>query len=230
MGLFSKKSQPAKASMNAETTSQAFYDSFMFGDEKLVAIGNRAYAETLKETITKADPQFDAVDVDILQNELLALRLEVVGLFWLHKYGLESAVEQSIFTQSYLHGKGLDRLWDEVDDYTQAVAASVVNQAGGQSKKPAIYKMRADHADKYIAQYNVGDGDSETGKLQAIAKSINRNESETAWKKDLTKLYLAVTLWKKLNYGQSEPKLNQAANQQLMFAIRGLYDGAGEEL
>lgn len=229
MGLFSKKPQPVTTNVNAEATSQAFYDNFMFGDEKLVAIGNRANAETLKATITKADPRFDAVDIDILQNELLALRLEVVGLHWLHKYGLESAVEHSLYTQEYLHIKGLDRLWDEVDDYTQAAAASVVNQAG-QSKKPAIYKMRADLADKYIAQYDVGDDDSDTGKLEAIAKAINRNDTQVAWEKDLTKYYLALTLWKKLNYGQSEPKLNQNANQQLMFAIRGLYDGAGEEL
>jgi len=229
MGLFSKKSQPANISVDAEATSQAFYDKFMFGEEKLIAVGNRAHAETLKESITKVDPQFDRVDVGILQNELLALRLEVVGLYWLHKHGLGSAVEQSIFTQEYLHGKGLDRLWDEVNDYTQAVAASVVNQAG-QSKKPAIYKMRADLADKYFTQYGLGEDESDTGKLVAIAMAINRNDSETAWKKDLTKFYLVLTFWKKLNYGQNEPKLNQSANQQLMFAIRGLYEGTGEEV
>lgn len=234
MALFKKSSKKVVVDPNVdvEGRSKAFYDQYIFGEDKQSANLLYAYVQTLIETIGEADPAFLKVGVVELWHEIIILRLELVSLYWLHTYGEESAIDQSIFTYHYLHDKDKDKLeqyqdslWNDMDDYTQAVAASVVNQEG-KSKKPQIYKMRADIFDKYFALYGSDDEDDKTG--EAIAKVANRSMSEAAWKKDLTRYYLAITLWKKLD--RHDHKLNKAAYQKLMFAIRGLYEGIRDEM
>lgn len=229
MGIFTKKHKDtAETNLDVSAISKSFYDQFMFSEKKLVSVANDAYSNVLKDTITNADSSFSIIEIDKLRNELLSLRLEIVGLYWLHKYGLESAIEQSIFTQKYLHNIDLDMLWDEMDSYNQAVAASVINQAGS-SKKNEIYLARANLFDKYTDKYKIND-DTDTPMLQAIARPINRNDSESAWKKDLTRYYMALTLWKNLTNNHIETKLNKSANQKLIFFIRGLYEGLDGEI
>ena len=231
--FFKKKIQTAAIDVHIEGKSQAFYDRYIFGDNKLVAIANQVFAEVVRETISKADPLFKHADISKLLKQIQILRLELVGLYWMHAFSEVSAIKQGVFTQQYLEEKGLGDLWEEMNDYTQATAASVVNQAGSR-KKPYILKMRLDLFSKYMAEYGIPPGatDNENDKkiANAIAKTINRKASETAWKKDLTKYYLALTLWKKINPGQDNEKLNTSADQQLILFIRGLYEGVAAEI
>lgn len=227
MGLFSKsRVLPAPTDAEIWAWSRNLYDTQVFGDLDWAG----AYAEVLRKNIGESDPTFLAITSQrALAVQLRALRLEVVGLVVLHRFGLDVAVSQSIYTQRYLHKTGRESTWNDMEPYTLAVAASVELEAG-KARAAHVLRTRMDEADRIIAEHQIDPSSTDTGPLEAIGKAVNRNGSADAWKSGRTAAYLAVTLWKQLNGGAVEPRLIPKAEQELQSVVRGLYEGSGAAL
>jgi hypothetical protein len=122
MGLLSHKPK-----VSIEEFCRQFYDSFVFN----ATIGgvdlNEVLCKTFFDSIVEADQSFAEIDRDKFRNEMIAIRMELFGLAWLHKFKKEElAISQSLFTRRYLEENGRIEIWEAMGAYNQAIARSSI--------------------------------------------------------------------------------------------------------
>lgn len=216
MGWFSRKVEKPAAAFCEE-----FYDQFVFttGPGSSVDV-QRTFAESTRRLIGEVDPLFAAIDLDKLADELLALRMEMIGTAWTHSSQPDAAFEESLFTQSYLSQKGRDDVWEGMGEYNHAVADAVTFKAD-RMRIALANKARADLFDKLV------DVTEDKEKVaQAAARVANRVESKSSWKAGVTPILLSIRLMRRLGIEEdSEP-----IAQRLAAVAYGNYQGATEAL
>ncbi|PIR67882.1 hypothetical protein COZ97_02365 [bacterium CG_4_8_14_3_um_filter_33_28] len=190
------------------------------------------YPEYTKKALTEADPVFTNVDKQKLAAELKILQFELFALAWIHKFGHEFAIVQSIFTRQYLHDEGRDDVWDGMAYYNRAIAhATTVGLSSIDSA--AILLGRKNFADLYIEKAEKS-GVNMKDKSEAESRSlpICRLFSEKAWGKGSTTYFLILSLCHRVGLGFGPDYLgpNEEAQFCLSKLIHDLYDDAYQAL
>ena len=216
MGLFVKKKI-----VSTEKFCREFYDQHIFAHDIGGVDPWNVFCNEVYKKITEVDPEFGEVELTIFTSELRTLRLEVVGLVWIHHVKDNFAPTQSEFTKNYLEEYSIDDVWEAMEDYNQAIARSTtagydMNSGMGRGKITFLNTMRADLFDAWIdAGYdNI-----------AVARAANRYGSKTAWKSSRVRTYLTAALT-----GRLDCKVNDEARFRIMAVIYGFYEGVSKEL
>jgi hypothetical protein len=216
MGLFSHK-----AKTDAVEFTRHFYDRYVFGPDPTGGDFALAFADTNRRLISEADASFAEVSLAKLKEELLALRLEMIGTAWTHESKAEAALAVSEFTKQYLANIGRSDLWEAMTDYNQAVAQSATygtdpKSRMGRGRITFVNSMRAELFDDWAQQGR---------DPEAAARVANRFGSEVSWKKGITQGLLAIRLTRRLDFEGSDPIW-----ERLAAVSYGFYQGAKEAL
>jgi len=230
MSFFSKKQE-----VNLEDFCRDFYESQIL-NPKIGEVGIDAmsvYAKQIKKSVTEIDSVFVDVDLQKLTYELTVIRFELFALAWLHEFP-DKLFSQSVFTYEYLHEKGRDDIWEGMEKYNVAIADSITT---GLSESETLYisRDRMDLFDRQIenAKKNGLDLDSNNSVFgKCIARTINRQFFNKAWKNGHTIYFLMLALCHQLGlgYGPSYTGPNKEAQFRLGATVRGFYDGAEQSM
>lgn len=185
---------------------------------------SNVFYETTKNSIVEVDSTFASIDLKKFTSEIILLQFELFALAWLHKFGDKLAIAQSVFTKNYLDEKKRADIWENSEDYNQAIARS--STAGKTSKNAfdRVYLARVN-----TTRMNLFDQFHKEGyDIECVARALNRLFTDEAWKKDITTHFLMFALCKRLGFNEDEP--NKEAQQCLIFAIRMIYDGVRQSL
>lgn len=129
MGLFSSKPK-----IGIEEFCREFYDRQIL-HPTIIAGGTdvgSVFLEGAFNYVVEADQSFAAIDPTLFRKEMTALRMELFGLAWSHKFKREEfTLPQSFFTKRYLEENGKLDIWDIMGEYNLANARSAVMTATG---------------------------------------------------------------------------------------------------
>lgn len=214
MGLFSRKEKVDTAQFCRD-----LYDKHVFESDKDESELHMMYCKTVQNQIALEDPPFGLIDIYSFADEMLALRMEVIGVAWSHKLGENSALTQSEFTKSYLLQEYKDYVWDHMSEYNQIVAQSATYGAdtstgAGRMRVTFINQMRI----KLFDGWAEGARDTE-----AAARVANRLGTEATWK--VTRSLLAMEMAERL--GHEGPDETLAG---LTAVTEGFYRGAADAI
>jgi hypothetical protein len=215
MTLFSRKTKT-----DAAEYAKSFYDRFIFGPDPTGGDFAEVYADVTRRSIAEAAPSFAAVSLPRLKEELLALRLEMIGTAWTHESKVEAALAASEATKTYLSASERLDPWEAMADYSSAVGQSATYGADpetgtGRARIVMINKMRMDFWNQW----------SEGRDHDAVARVANRIGSEASRKSGAMQGILAVQVTRRLGIEDSDP-----ISERLAAVAHGFYQGAKEEL
>ncbi len=231
MGLFSRK-----PTIGIEEFCREFYDKQIFH----AMIGGidawSAFLETVFKSVSEADPSFAKIDTILFQREMTALRVELFGLAWLHKFKREEfTLPQSFFTKRYLEENGKLEIWDIMGEYNLAIAKSSVMTATGEQMGTAylvsMNKLRNDMFHKWY-ETNIGDrSTTEENEEQAkcVARVANRIGADLMKNKEIGNRRITALLLYRLGWKIDED-LSEEALSRLIAITFGLYEGAKEAI
>jgi len=229
MGLLSRGPQIA-----IEEFCQQFYDSQIF---HAIIAGEDVWAGFLGITfksVVEVDQSFALIDLAIFKREMTALRIELFGLAWGHRFKQERfTVPQSIFTRRYLEENEKFELWDIMGEYNQAIAQSTTMTKTGEQMEGRIARARVTSLNlsrvKMFAKWaeaNIGDPSAPTEKekiLACVARVANRIGTDIRRNDCILVKRLAARLADRLS---CESNLSAEALFRLGAVIFGLYEGA----
>lgn len=217
MPLFSSK---------PEVELQAFCRDFYDGQVFQAVIGEedtqQAFWDACYDSLVTADEQFRVVKPRNFYREMLAVRLELFTLAWMHKQKKYSAaLGQVAFTKEYLENVGREDLWEAIRQYGNAVGSSVVMADPGkrvsEAKQVFVSKTRFDLFNKWY--------DEEGWDGECAALTGNHVLTEEAWKNGqaLTALRLAFV-------DRVKCPMSERASFALQAIFYGMYNGASEAI
>ena len=218
MGLLSRKSK-----IGIEEFCRQFYDSQIF--HPIIAgedVGS-GFWETAFNFVAEADQSFAAIDPAVFQREMIALRIELFGLAWMHHLKQDKYIlPEIVFTKSYLEQNGQLDIWDAMCAYNQAIARSSVEVIAGERMRRAwivgMNKFKIDSFGEWV----------EAGVEPECATHLgNRLGTDVAWSKGITLKMLTARLADRLG---CDINLNSEALFRLGSVIFGLYNGAKEAI
>ena len=206
---------------NAAEFSRDFYDRYVFARDPIIGDLALEFANTNQRLISEADPAFAAVNLAKLNEELLGLRLEMIGTAWTHESKPEAALAISEFTKRYLADIHRSELWEVMTSYNQVVAQSATygddpKSRPGRARITFVNVMRANRFDDWANQGR---------ESEAAARVANRIGSEVSWKAGITQGLLAIRLTRRLDFEGSD-----AIWERLAAVSYGFYRGAKEAL
>jgi len=216
MSFFSRKQK-----INLEDFCRDFYEKNILnpviGGVDLGAV----YYDTVRTSLVEPDHSLSSITSQKFAAEIVPLRFELFALAWLHKFGLNPAIPQSVFTNSYLQEKGRGDIWEDAKDYNQAIARS---STFGREREKAADRLHVARANKTKFElYKKYCHEGHDG--ECVARVLNRMFAEGPWKSNITAGLLACALCLRLGLDvNSQP--NTEAQSRLIAVIRGLYDGA----
>ena len=216
MGLLNRRPK-----MSILEWCEYFYSNYVFAPSIREVDPWQVFCETAHRQILGVDSTFSAVDISELSDQLLALRLEVIGIAWLFRIKDDLSPKQSECTRLHLLKHNREALWDMMEPYNQAVAKSTVGGSDPATKTGRAHitfmnTMRADLFDKWVAKVT---------DPKDAARPANRIGSNVPWKSHKTHIYLSYALT-----GQLECEVNEEARKSIMAMIQGFFDGTSEEL
>ncbi|MCK4736105.1 MAG: hypothetical protein KAT65_26860 [Methanophagales archaeon] len=216
MGLFDRKS-----GMSTHEWCEYFYNKHVFAPPIGEAGPWQLFCDVAHQQILRSDPAFSAVDVLDISDQLLALRLEVIGIAWLLRVKNDLSPKQSECTRLYLLNNNHERLWGMMEPYNQAVAKATVGGSDSSTRTGRAHiafmnSMRTQLFDKWVTK--VSDPKDAT-------RSANRIGSDVSWKSHKTHVYLSFALTDQL-----QCEVNEKARKGMMAIIQGFFDGTSEEL
>lgn len=216
MGLFSRKTKTDAAEFSRE-----FYDRYVFGRDPTGGDIALLFTETTRRLVSEADASFAHVSLPKFKEELVAVRLEMIGTATTHESKAEAALAISEFTKQYLAGRGRSDLWEAMSDYNQAVAQSATYGADpesrtGRARIAFVNVTRANLFDAWVARGH---------DPEATARVANRAGSDVSWRAGITQGLLAIRLTRRLALDGSDPVW-----ERLAAVCHGLYQGAKESL
>jgi hypothetical protein len=234
MGLLSRKPK-----ISIEEFCQQFYDSRIF---HAIIAGEDVWAGFLGsafKSVVEVEQSFAVIDPTVFKREMTALRIELFGLAWGHRFKEERfTIPQSIFTRHYLEENGEFELWDIMGEYNQAIAQSTTLTERGEQMEGRIARarvtslnlLRAKRFDRW-AEANIGDPSAPTEKEKILANCVARVANRIGADIRRNDCILVKRLTAKLADRLScEPNLSVEALFRLGAVIFGLYEGAMEAI
>jgi hypothetical protein len=230
MGLLKRKPQ-----IGIEEFCRQFFDSQIF--HPIIAgvdVGSLFWKNAF-DSVAKADQSFAAVDFALFLKEMTAIRLELFGLAWGHKFKQEEfIIPQSAFTRHYLEESEKLEIWDIMSEYNQAIAQSVtMTEDGKQMDAMRVAKAnlaRFNFAKKWF-EANVGNPSALTNEENTLAQCVgrvaNRIGADVTRNDCILVKRLAARLADRLG---CDINLNSEALFRLGAFIFGLYEGAKEAI
>jgi tetratricopeptide (TPR) repeat protein len=216
MSIFSRKEK-----VNLEDFCRDIYDNQFLNPKISEKEVSDVFPEFFKGEIVKVLPEFENISLQQIKEEIIFLRFELFALAWIHSFGIQLSVEQSIFTKNYLHEKGRDDIWNGMGHYNKAISHSVTSELS-KLDQASIIKMRVDLFDKFAEKNGLPSTDI------GLGLAINRISSEKVWGKRITHYFLMLKLCHKfgLGFGKDYYGPNEEAQFQFAVFIKGFYDGA----
>lgn len=226
MGIFNKKEK-----ISLEDFCRDFYDKNILNPQiDNIDMGIKT-AEIFRKSIVETEPSFENVEIQKFFYEMNLLRIEILGLAFLHKLGDKNTAAQTQFTQSYLKENNKTDIWENLEIYNQAIAISSRLNQNSETKKGRAYLIFLDRMrmDLFDLWYKNG-FDS-----KSVARAANRIMTDVAWKKKLTHTYLMAAFCKRLGYEYNKDSilcneygdvLNEEAQFRIVAMIKGFYDGS----
>lgn len=216
MGMFDRKPK-----ISIQDWCESFYSNYVFAPPIGEADPWQLFCNATRQQIGQSDPTFSGVDASALSDQLLALRLEVIGIAWILQVKDDLSPKQSECTRLYLLNHNQERFWEMMEPYNQAVAKSTVGGSDSSTRTGRAHitfmnSMRTQMFDKWAAR--VSDP-------KDAARPANRIGSDVPWKSNKTHIYLSFALTDQL-----QREVNEEARKGLMAVIQGFFDGASEEL
>ena len=210
-----------KLTMSTQEWCEYFYNKYVFAPLVGQTDPWRLFCQIARQQILDLDPAIAAVDVTHFSDQMLPLRLEVIGIAWFLHVKHELSPMFSECTRLYLVKRNREQLWDMMEPYNRAVARSTVGGSDpatrtGRAHIAAMNSMRFDTCEKWLA--SVADPKDAT-------RSANRLGCDVPWKSHKTHIYLSFALTDQL-----QCEVNEEARQGLMVLIQGFFDGTTEEL
>jgi hypothetical protein len=206
---------------------QDFYDSQVFHPVIAGQDMKWAYIDTAYDTIIKADNLFNSVDRNVFRKEMLALRMEMIGLASTHNVkNAERLLNQSLFTRDYLYKNGEPEIWDIMGEYNQSIAMSSTDIAKSERAQRSVITLantvRASLAEKYMKKYY-----KEGMDIKCMARVCNRECCEVAWADNVTVRYLTARFADRVGCNED---INSDALMAIASVIWGFYQGAKEAI
>lgn len=214
MSLFSKKQE-----VEIEPFCRFFYENVIL---QCVADGiniNAKIFDTLRNALVTTDSNFDSIDSQKFNDEIIALQFELYALAWLHQFGDKSAVTQSVFTKNYLNEKKQNNIWEVMGTYNQAIAHSTTIGRKPEKALDRAYLGRVNltRADLFDQYHKKGFDD------ECVARVLNRLFSENVWKKGITAGLLLFALCDRLGF-EKDFKPNKEAHRRWFIEINDFYE------
>jgi len=223
MGLFKRKPKTS-----IEDACRQFYDFQIFHAVIAGEDVSKGILDTMFDSVVEADQSFAKIERTLFYQEMCALRLELFGLAWGHKFKQEKfAIQQSIFTRHYLDESGKLEMWAIMGEYNQAVADSVTLKATGERMEDwqvvQANKAKVDMFDKWT-EANKG---ATTELDNCVARVANRIGADISRNDSILTKRLAARLADRLG---CDVNLNTEAIFRLSALVYGLYNGAREAI
>ena len=234
MGFLSRKPK-----ISIEEFCRQFYDSQIFHavmDGEDIWTG---FLGSVLKSVVEVDRSFAVVGPTVFKREMTALRIELFGLAWGHRFKQERfTIPQSIFTRNYLEENEKLELWDIMGEYNQAIAQSATLTERGEQMEGRIARARvtslnlsrAKMFDKW-AEANIGDPSAPTEKEKILAncaaRVANRIGADMRRNDCILVKRLAARLADRLG---CDINLKSEALFRLGAVIFGLYNGAKEAI
>jgi hypothetical protein len=181
-----------------------YYDHKIFPTKKESTDLAIAHWGQLKKSVEAADQKFVDVPFQKFVDEMTIIWFEVFALAWMHKFGYELAIENSIFTKDYLIRKNHQEIWDNSDIYNKVFSRNcnckrcTINKIAQRKVELSLYKKGYDP--------------------KCIIRTANRYSTETEWKEGITVELIAFELAFRL-----DGKIKVPAVFKLVSIIKGLY-------
>ncbi len=216
MGLFHRKPR-----LSTQQFCEDFYSNYVFAPSIADSNPWLILCDSIHQQLLQADPVFSSVDLSCPPDQLLALRLEVIGIAWMLHVKDSLSPRQSECTRVYLSRHNRDDLWDMMDPYNKATAESTVLGSDpstriGRGHITFLNSMRAQLFDDWVATVS---------NPKDAARAANRFGCNVPWKSKRTHTYLSFALTDQL-----QCEINEKARLAIMAIIQGFYDGTYEKL
>lgn len=206
-----------KSKMTVKEWCEDFYGDYVFASSIYGEDPWQIFCDSVHNQIFKADSSFSEVDVEDFSDEMLALRLEVIGIAWIMLVNINLAPKQSECTRLYLQNHGHEYFWDMMEPYNSATAkATVGGMDKGRARITFINIRRTQLFDEWVPF--VADP-------KDAARPANRVGSVVSWKHQKTHIYLSFALTDQL-----QCEINKEAREKVMAIIHGFFVGVSEEL
>lgn len=228
MGLFKRKPK-----VTIEEFCGQFYDSSVFHAIIGEADVWKLFCETAFESLVKVDESFASVNRVKFEDELIAVRMEMFALAWMHRFKREElTLPQSLFTRRYLEENGHLDIWEIMGEYNHAVANSTLYTETGQEVNAVqveklnelrfgIYYRWTDNLDESIApEQKLQDG-------KCVARVGNRMGVEIPRDRGFFYTVLRARLADRLDCDAS---IDHEVLWQLGAMIYGFYQGSKDAI
>lgn len=83
------------------------------------------FASSIKNEIVKVSSDFSEIELEKLSEELRVLSIEIFSLNFIHKFGIDLSIPQSLFVKDYLFYKERQDVWDNMTLYNKAISHAV---------------------------------------------------------------------------------------------------------
>jgi hypothetical protein len=187
---------------------------------------NAAWCNQVRKSVVEVDPAFASVDLGTLTSEWRVLRFEVFAAAWVHgiqdhKLGEPLILMQTLFTKQYLEVEGRLDIWEAMGPYNQWMG-QVVAEYRADTPLARDYLIKLDTLRSRLTKWWSEQGYDE----ECIKRAVNRLYPEDMW----TTFFAPWTLMLVLQDHLGCEVINEEAQNQLTYFIRGLYDGARDAI
>lgn len=223
MSIFSRKT-----TVNVEEFCRDFYDNYIFNPTLKGIYYDVDIYEVIDYELNKIDPLFAFVDKQMLIDELIAVRLELFALAWMHKFVSDKInIVQSVFTKQYLENKGRKDIWVKMQPYSNMIYSATLHWITSLGKANSIFSH---HTLKSMEYMNINFAkklgfDTED---DSILRLNLRSLSGQAWEKRLTLSGIAGTFCKQLEINRNE--VNKNTGPYLATLFTNFYNEAKQSL
>ena len=234
MGLLSRKPK-----IGIEEFCREFYNAQIFHPMIAGEDFSTFWWDTVFNSVVEADKSFALIDKTMFIREMTALRLELFGLAWGHKFKRDKfTIPQSVFTRRYLEENEKIELWDIMGEYNQVVAQSATanrtgEQVGGRTGRALVTSVnmtRSNMCEDWF-KANIKDTSNITEEEEVLARSvtrvINRFGADIKREDCVLPKMLSSKLLDRVGY---KPCLAVEVASRISAVIFGVYEGAKEAI
>lgn len=215
MSIFNRKQ-----TVNLEDYCNFVYDNLIPNSSESENNIDSMFIDYLEKRINVG---YSDIDKQNIISELRALQFELFSLVWTHKFISDVIVmRQNIFTKKYLIEKGMENIWQNMNDYNDMIGAATLDWLSNLAKINISfnYNMRKDLISKNIeAAQKLGITDDDI-----IKRVNNRTWSENAWRQNFVHQIVIPQIGKKLNIKREE--LNRQDVSFFSEIMNGSYSGS----
>lgn len=116
----------SKPKLSIEECCKQFYAAIIAGTVW------STFLDTSFKDFVELDQSLASIDRTLFRNEMTALYLELFAFAWSQRFKKDQyAVQQSIFTRSYLEENESLEIWDIMAEYNKVISDSVITYANG---------------------------------------------------------------------------------------------------